>query len=495
MDIEKLIEYIKSTTDKDSLNKETSKNCLPILKDNLLCLKKRLTRPVLSKFLYYNCHLFNRFSIPTARYHVKEEQVIYEEYLNIFEIIENGFIDNLLTLQIDKLIWQLLNEIELKENIEFQKYYNKLEIIDSLKHSLSEKKREEYFDHYDKLINLITGCKTNTILTTITCLLPVSPILKKTIINTKFDSTVIEIILTPNFSNTVGSIRTNSDAAIVQNTNSSWQYSTCNVVIEICGYLDLLKGYKKLYAEYDVQDTFNPWIFTFTYEILCNISWQLRKKNKDFITNWLVFPNDIEAVTYELKANNQNIQWIHYPTKTGFKIQKMNNSSDNININLDDEVLWHEKCLILAEDYLSLGEARLSIFWLNIGIESFFEYRVDEICNESNIEKKIIFNENYYDRTKEELKKINSSEIFDKIIWPTEKSIHLSLYKKIKNLFNNNILNSELKKDTFSKYRNISKYRNDVFHGVNNESIEIDVVLKAIESYKWLLETLRPRRK
>ena len=89
--------------------------------------------------------------------------------------------------------------------------------------------------------------------------------------------------------------------------------------------------------------------------------------------------------------------------------------------------MWHDKCSIFAEDYLSLGDSQLSIFWLNIGIESFFEYKVEEICNELNIDKEILFKENYFDRTRDELKKINSNEVFDKIIWPTEKPIHLSI--------------------------------------------------------------------
>ncbi|MDD4535260.1 MAG: hypothetical protein PHC48_12415 [Prevotella sp.] len=302
-------------------------------------------------------------------------------------------------------------------------------------------------------------------------------------------NSAVKVTLTPNFNNNAGQINTNT--AIIRDYNSRWQHSTCNVGIVVYGYLDLLIGHKKLYYEYNARDVFDPWIFTFTYDILSNISWQLKKKSKDYITNWLIFPNDIENVTYGLNANKQRIQWINYPIKTGLRFQTFEDSFDNIDIDLANKVLWHDKCSIFAEDYLSLGDSQLSIFWLNIGIESFFEYKVEEICNELNIDKEILFKENYFDRTRDELKKINSSEVFDKIIWPTEKPIHLSIYKIIQKLFKNNILNSKLKREISSKYSDISMYRNNIFHGVNSEGIDIDAVIKAIDSYKWLLENFK----
>ncbi|WP_312208503.1 hypothetical protein [Empedobacter sp.] len=491
MKIEELIEYINSYNHKENLSKEKSSKYLPIVKDNLQYLKELLTRPVLSKFLYYNCHLFNRFSTPSDRYHTKHDILIYEEYLNLFIKIENGYMNNILTLLIDKLIFQLLNKVEKNESIKIEKYYDELNNIDLLKHCLSEDKRAEYLEHYEKLTNIIEGYKTNRIITIATCSIPVSPVKKNTIINTIYNNKSIKITLTPLFNNTIHTITTDSKSVISQNSNSSWQHSICNIRFEIYGYLDLLKISEKLYSEYDEVDKHNPFIFKFLYETISNISWQLRNKNNEHLTNWLAFPNDIENITFELNSNNHIIQWVNYPIKTGFKIQNFDKSIDTINIDFTNQVLWHEKCLILAKDYLSLGDSHLSIFWLNIGIEAFFEYKIDEICNELELKKDIFFSENYYDKVKQELIKHNSKEIFKSIIWPPEYLIHTSVYKKLNKLFNNKILDSSLKRNTIAKYSHISSKRNAIFHGTNNKHIEVEVVLKAIESYSWLLENFK----
>jgi len=61
----------------------------------------------------------------------------------------------------------------------------------------------------------------------------------------------------------------------------------------------------------------------------------------------------------------------------------------------------------------------------------------------------------------------------------------------VQKLFKNNILNPKLKREMSSKYSDISMYRNNIFHGVNSEGIDIDAVIKAIDSYKWLLENFK----
>ena len=178
---------IANTTDKENLDLNLCKEAFPMIRDNLRELVTELTRPIVSRFIYYCCHQFNRFSIPSNWYTVIDSYYYFTEYLQLFRAIENKFLDNLLTLEVHNISWRIINDLSNGSDVNNALYLSELNLLNNKVMELSQNKRKEYFEHHDKLVNLMSSIKSNRIKTVIISKIPVSPVIKKTIIRTVYE--------------------------------------------------------------------------------------------------------------------------------------------------------------------------------------------------------------------------------------------------------------------------------------------------------------------
>jgi|SRR5690625_533957 len=167
-----LLNYIKSIRKQEEVSEEISKKIIAILENNFKKLRHELKRSELSRFLYYTCHKFNRLSIPTNYYHLNEEYNYFKRYIKLFEKVENGFLDNILTLKVDLLTWDLLNQEDKKAPINYDYYVDSINDLYNKISCLSSPKRKEFIEHYERFINLFSGIKNRNIYTHM--LLPIS---------------------------------------------------------------------------------------------------------------------------------------------------------------------------------------------------------------------------------------------------------------------------------------------------------------------------------
>lgn len=483
-----LVKYIKSVTKQEQIDFLVSKDIIEIVEDSFNYLKRDLKRGELSRFLYYICHQFNRFSIPTNYYHYDDDINYFERCLKLFEKIEKNFLDNILTLKVDFITWEFLTQVKRNKKINYDNYLNSIDRLYKYHSQLPTTKKEEFIEHYDRCVNLIQGVKKNEIYTVVSCLIPITPVKNTKTFRVEYDNKPVEIKLIPKSQeNPIFSSDENSLISFANNSN--WQLSYCIVNVTITGYIDLLVAEKKLYlGSYDNPNYLDLKIYNYLYELLSSIFWHLKATDTTINSKWLIQPIDIEQVTHKILSNKKEYGWIHYPIKTAYVTNNIKKEEVK-KISVEKKVLWHIRCLLLAKEYLSMGNSQLSLFWLNVGIEAFLKYRISEICKKNNLNEESLFAESYFDRTKRELEKLNDKEVLKGIRWPKQELIHLSMFRKLKILSSKNLF-KEKKKIILKKYSTISRHRNIVFHGDTDEPIEILTIKEAIDSYEWLLKNL-----
>ena len=255
--------------------------------------------------------------------------------------------------------------------------------------------------------------------------------------------------------------------------------------LKIPGYIDLLTKETSLFVEIDSEKNEAHYIYKYLYYLLSEILWSLKISGKLSKSNWLIEPNDIEKITYEIKVSQNIIEWQHFPSKNPIRIVNIQNEPQVLSVDLESDINWYQKCFTLSKDYLSLGNSNLSIFWLNIGIESFLDDKILEVCKKHSKDESYS-REDYYETAKVNLQKINTSEVYDEIIWPEPLPRFVPMFKKIKRLSEDGLLNCS-RKDAIKHYSIISKHRNKLFHGDTDFLVDVNDAKEAIVSYEWIL--------
>lgn len=115
--------------------------------------------------------------------------------------------------------------------------------------------------------------------------------------------------------------------------------------------------------------------------------------------------------------------------------------------------------------------------------------RISDICSLNHLDSNYL-KENYLDSIKAKLKEINSEEIFSRINWPKSDFRFISMFKKIKKITRDNLIDCS-QKELISHYQTISKHRNKLFHGETDRLIDVESAKKAIISFEWILNNFK----
>lgn len=459
-----------------------------------------LKRFELSKYLYYTCHQFNHFSIPSPYVLHKKSQEYFTKSLRLLEKIEGKHYDNIACLQIDEIKWEIYNKIA-NENCkdickkEIDKY---LSLLDTTNEPTSSSKIKEFNIHKNKTRQLLIGLTESTLKTIIETRIPLTPVKKKTIISTKYKNRDTTIEIHPHFTNNEQSMLSVSESqASIPTTKSQWQNCLCEIKITIFGLIDPSQPSESLSIppkEEEEEDNTSrnwPYIFNYLYYILEKTSWNIYNP-EEHLGRWLIAPNDLGTVTWSVLVNNNEIEFISMDPPG--LITKISTVSDEIisidNLDIDTEKPWSEKCLLLARENLGMGNTNESLFWLNIGLESMLEQKVKSICAIKNIDITEISSSKSYWMNAKEIVEAYLPKDANKIEWPESKIGIPSWYSKIKYLSKCVIL-TQKHKDILKHYSNVNKYRNELFHGINSSRISGNIVLNAINSYCWINENFK----
>ena len=494
MSINELIVFIPTISSKDNLSGDILKESLKLLEKDYKTIRAKLERNDLSKFFYYACLFFNRFAIPTKYFIDIDDLECFKRYLILFKKIESEFNYqvNILPLALDLIHWEIYEQLNKNEKIDIQSYFSRLESVHKnffqINDSRHPKELKEYNEKKENIINVLNGVENNQLFTNISFFIPIVPLKQKTVINTTYSNKDIQIIFEPTFFD--NSFINDSQESITQTQSSSnWQVGFTSVSLKIPGYIDLLTKETSLFVEIDSEKNEAHYIYKYLYYLLSEILWSLKISGKLSKSNWLLEPNDIEKLTYEIEGCQHQIEWKHFPSKNPLRIVSVQNETQVLSIDLKRHINWYQKCFILSKDYLSLGNSNLCIFWLNIGIESFLDEKVLDICKKHSKDENYL-REDYYETAKVNLQKLNTREVYDEIIWPEPLPRFVPMFKKIKRLSEDGLLNCS-RKDAIKHYSIISKYRNKLFHGDIDFLIEVDDAKEAIKSYEWIVNNFK----
>ncbi|PSK80728.1 hypothetical protein CLV93_11322 [Prolixibacter denitrificans] len=406
--------------------------------------------------------------------------------------MEVGWYDNISCLQIDEIIWSLYNQIAIPHKKGTINPDNYLKQLSKIKEPIEEEKRNEFYEHKNKLEQLISGYKSKTLKTILKTTIPVTPVKEKTIIRIQYFDLETEIILSPEFMTSGQSmVSATSDNSVIPMANSQWQHCICKISVSINGLLDSSYPSENLSLPPEKGNHNSPFVHNYLFELVEKISWNIYKP-EDHIGRWLITPNDIGAITYLTLANDNEL----YNTKIDPPGQSLSISKQNKEVIIENHSItiqkqWFDKCLILAIDKLGTGNTNEAIFWLNAGIEALFEEKTRSICEQSNIDyDEFTSSKSYWINAKELVEKYIPRQEADKIEWPTTKNGKTSWFSIIKNLSKQVELKEGYKK-ILSHYSKVNKHRNAIFHGSNQHRVDGKTVNEAIASFNWIKDNYK----
>lgn len=441
------------------------------------------------QFLYCGCLKFNRWNTPTPYVLNRDSRVYFDRFVSSLQVSEPDTI-NTAKFIVDQILWDLYLLLDRKPLNNAQMIEKEINLIESKLKAIippqSPNKLEEFDKQYSKCEAIINGAYNNDLTTIIKTRLPVNPVREPYVITTHWNSIEAKVLLTPNWVEPQNSFVQGENLVAIPVSSSQWQHGYCDVIITVKTLLDPAKGKTPLAATPNQETPFQEWpsIFIDTFNIIDSIVWKLREE-QTVPGKWILYPNDIAATECTIKNNNCVIDWILKGPPGSVEYTNKKPETKELQINITQKTEWHIRCKILAETFLNSGEINEALFWLNVGIEAFFDKRTREICASHSIDHELLSSGKAYWERAEEVVVNQCPELANKIKWPESAVGSSSWYTKIRFL-NNKVPLKENHSLILSKYRDINKHRNTLFHGVEEVDMNITTALEALAAFNWL---------
>jgi hypothetical protein len=500
--IDKIVRAIKTELNsaKKSLTEDDFMKIIEFLNAKKVDEIKGLTKNEIGEFYYLGCQKFDRFVIPTPYVVDPLSKQYFEKFLKKLKSVENDS-TNTAIFELHKIQWDIydfLNQNKLAPSVIGSQFFQeKIKHLKSIEIPNNNEKKKEFNDFKRKVITLLSSIKNKTLKTKIKTRIPVSPVQGHTKIITNWQGINTMVFFYPKWGDMPQSIiqSQNKDNTFVSLTLSQWQSGYCDIEIEIEGFLDHSNPSQILASHPTEKLPIEVWpsASTYTYDILEKVTWKIREVSK-LSGRWLLLPNDVATIKFELLGAGNTIDWI-VKDPPGLLIKGFVSNDQRLNeleISLDRDVTWHQKCKILAHSYLETGATNEALFWLNVATEALFENRSVEICDRNNIDFDELSSGKSYWANAREVVQQSHPEIVEKINWPEERIGIPSWYTKIKFICKEIELKKS-KKEILRNYNKVQKYRNALFHGASDDRISYENAKKAFDAHEWLEENFKQK--
>lgn len=449
--------------------------------------------PVL-RFLFSGCSHFSRWFNPIPYIVTDKYMESFNEFLRYLIKLNNGNPDSTAAYQVERLktrVYRLFDECA------FENYpMSQLTIIENDLKSILPPINRAYFLEFQKfkieLVNIIDSLKIGKLKTVLETKLPYLITLSPLEINLFWKKIPVKITIHPSFMESDETFL--KGKPIVSPVGASrWQTGVSNIKITINALIDVDVYSDALQNINNHRTPINGWpkCFTFAFHILNELCWFLRMR-KNTISKWIPAPRDLadiksclitkdgEEIDFRLKGSPANIIQVMIPSE---KIAI-------VNLGEFEELKWSQKCRSTADMYLELGETNEALFWLNVAVESFFNERFLEISKQVDDRELLeeLGSPKAFWEPAEEIVSLQYPEMKGKIHWPTT-NIHVSMYAKLKYLYKKITMKGNVK-DLLKHYKNVSKHRNALFHGANDQRISVEELEKALKSFDWIVDNM-----
>lgn len=447
-----------------------------------------------ARLIFGTCTKVDRWCAPGPYIHDPDDDLLLAQ---LAKTLRNSFAGEinaprfLLDVQKSKLFtilnWNPIVEDRLLDQIE-----RELALI-AAPPAAEVEKRSEFENIYMDCTSLIEAARTGNIRTRMVTSLPITPVIRSTVIKCTWRGAKLEIVFDPEFGPGQG-WTAGPGVAVSPTLTSQWQHSRCSVSMTVRVLVDHALGGSALAAG-AIESAVEEWpqVFIDLYEILDAVIWGLRRKDQPQ-GRWLLGPTDVGPLQHEVICGDRQVSWVWKHPPGPIQITSLGNAvepsaPDELDLELSDQPRWHVRCRMLAEEHLSKGEANNALFWLNVAAEALLAERSSLICIAAGLPD--LFEEmqsakSYWESAREVLL-AQFPEIAEQVDWPMGEGYVPSWFSRIKYLAKRVQLNASAS-EIRSQYARIHQHRNALFHGAVSGRLELAHATSALKALIWLEE-------
>lgn len=302
--------------------------------------------------------------------------------------------------------------------------------------------------------------------------------------------------LTPHFQESgEGFLAVEQGSVMIPEGSSRWTSGTAEVTIEVARLIDgsaYTESLQKLLTHDSPVDGW-PQSFTAAFEIITDLTWHLREHH-NAQHNWIPAPRDLSHLEYSLVSSaGEAIIWIvkGSPAST-MRVFRPSERSVELKLGEIGSISWHQECRSRAVMYLELGDTNEALFWVNVGVEALISQRFNEIENSTGIDGLVddLMSPRQFWHEAEEIVSRQFPNLAGKVNWPAAER-HTSVFTRIKALYRR--VPMQVNRDELlSKYRQVQRRRNALFHGTEADRVSVDEVVDALRALRWMEENMQP---
>jgi hypothetical protein len=279
---------------------------------------------------------------------------------------------------------------------------------------------------------------------------------------------------------------------------SRWQSGRSKVTMSLSALVDGSAYTERLQAIGGHQFPLDGWprSFTLAFELFCQVAWQLRV-NYGGEQDWVPAPRDLSDLEFCIKTAAKGSFGQITKGSPACLIEVISPSKEPFAIDLGELKLlpWSVECRSRAKMYVELGDTNEALFWLNVGIEALITDRFNEIETRTGIvglANELGSPKDYWHQAEEAVSK-QFPEISGRVKWPSTGDHHVSIFRKLKLLYQKVQMKTSLDKLT-NHYKVIASMRNGLFHGRTLGRVPVQTVTNALNAFDWVNENMWPSK-
>jgi hypothetical protein len=499
MDFNEALTTIRSTFSGDDKGDSISDSMWIELLDALNVASNHITfraEPAVRKFLYYGCVQFDRWNVPTPFTVSPDSHEKFSSFLNSLMAVEPIGSVNLSIFHVHEQKTKLFDKhayVSGRQSWSLPEPGTLREYIDCTRHlpePIDIGMRTEFVKQRDELLNVIRAMEDDSLTTVFSTALPYPICTRDMRLTGTWRKLRFSVLLEPEFRSAEG-FETEGDGITRPMGSTRWQAGRTKVAIHFTGLVDGNAWTPAMRAIEGNESPVSGWpsCYTICFALLYDISWQVRNQDDGIADLWPPSPRDISAIElYMLTPQDERLDY--KMMQLGMWRTEVGQAGDRMDVDLGEVVLpaYWKRCRITAASYLSLGDTRESLIWLNIGVEALIDERICEMAEASGnpAALAIITGKKSVWLEAEQIVSRQFPEVAGRIRWP-DTEVHQSKYTQIKLAHEHFRLRSS-KNQANRNYSNISQDRNSLIHGSSVELVPVDRVLEAMGAFDWLAE-------
>jgi hypothetical protein len=451
----------------------------------------------LAMFLFAGVTRFDRWFVPTPFVVPPTHHDRFAKFVTAFRRVERNEPTNCPVFELHAIrddVFRRFDAIPI-EAIKAPDVHGFRDLADRVSKPSSASKKAEFESQHAELLAILDGLGNGTLRTRLRFRVPYVLHSRPLRVDFTWGGVAIQAQIEPKFAPSEETFVQAGNGAVLSVGASRWQTGTSAIDLELSTLLDGSAYTERLQAipGADIPAEGWPQSFTWAFSIFHDLAWTLRAGH-NARQDWIPAPRDLSDLEQVIKTSGESeIGWIRKGSPAALQ-EMFVPSSEPVVISLGalQRLPWSTECRTRANMYLELGDTNEALFWTNVATESLIAQRFEEIevatsCpglaaslgspKEFWAESEIILTKQF-------------PEMQGKVKWPSS-PIHVSVYGKLKALYRLVPMKTSLE-ELLSKYRAISRQRNNLFHGTSSARVSVANVQAASEALSWIDQNMWP---